>query len=103
MRAYVVLHPHETSPRLQHKHAQGTKQDILERWHSARLSASAFTNRNARRFLVAASQFFSSSMNLSLKWLNSWDNGIGEIAEAGSRERRGKTSATNQNEHTELT
>ena len=29
MRAYVVLHPHETSLRLQHKDAQGTKQDIL--------------------------------------------------------------------------
>ncbi|KAI0247429.1 hypothetical protein BJV78DRAFT_1157203 [Lactifluus subvellereus] len=68
--------PDETSPLLQYKRVQGTKRNLSERWHSARLSASSFIGNNAGLLLVAASQFFFSSMNLSVKWLNSLDEPV---------------------------
>ena len=47
-----------------------------ERWHSARLSVSAFLDRNAGLSLIAASQFFFSAMNTCVKWLNSLDEPV---------------------------
>ena len=63
--------PDETSPLLRDQRTQGTKENLSERWHSARLSASTFVDRNTGLLLVAASQFFFASMNISVKWLNS--------------------------------
>ena len=56
----------ETSPLLQPERVGS----LSERWHS---TASAFLDRNAGLLLIAASQFFFSASNVSVKWLNSLD------------------------------
>ena len=63
--------PDETSPLLRDQRTQGTRENFPGRWHSARLYTSAFVDRNTGLLLVAASQFFFASMNVSVKWLNS--------------------------------
>ncbi|KAH9974987.1 hypothetical protein BGW80DRAFT_1225285 [Lactifluus volemus] len=68
--------PNETSPLLQHSGGQGTEQNLSRRWQPARLSASGFIDRNAGLLLIAASQFFFSAMNVSVKWLNTLDEPV---------------------------
>ncbi|KAI0247427.1 hypothetical protein BJV78DRAFT_1364195 [Lactifluus subvellereus] len=63
--------PDETSPLLRDQRTQRTKENLSERWHSARLSASTFVDRNTGLLLVAASQFFFALMGISVKWLSS--------------------------------
>ncbi|KAH8984540.1 hypothetical protein EDB86DRAFT_2962414 [Lactarius hatsudake] len=63
--------PEETSPLLQPERA--TRRTISERWRSAR---SSFLDDNLGLFLVVASQFFFSAMNMSVKWLNSSDEPV---------------------------
>ncbi|KAI9439329.1 hypothetical protein H4582DRAFT_132527 [Lactarius indigo] len=63
--------PEETSPLLQPERAP--RRTISERWRSAR---SSFLDDNLGLFLVVASQFFFSAMNMSVKWLNSSDEPV---------------------------
>ncbi len=63
--------PEETSPLLQPERA--SRQTISERWKSAR---SSFLDDNLGLFLVVASQFFFSAMNMSVKWFNSSDEPV---------------------------
>jgi|SRR6266404_3150472 len=61
----------ETSPLLRHK--QTPRRNISEWWKSSR---SSFFEDNLGLLLVAASQFFFSAMNVSVKWLNSSDEPV---------------------------
>ncbi|KAI9459250.1 hypothetical protein BJY52DRAFT_1149260 [Lactarius psammicola] len=63
--------PEETSPLLQPEPAP--RRTISERWKSA---WSSFLDDNLGLFLVVASQFFFSAMNMSVKWLNSSDEPV---------------------------
>ncbi len=63
--------PDEASPLLQPKHTP--RRTISEWWNSAR---SSFFDDNLGLLLVAASQFFFSAMNMSVKWLNSSDEPV---------------------------
>ena len=62
--------PDETLPLLRDQRTQGTKENFSGKWHSAQLSTSTFVDRNTGLLLVAASQFFFASMNISVKWLH---------------------------------
>jgi hypothetical protein len=50
-----------------------SRQSYSERWH---LTTSAFLDRNAGLFLVAASQLFFVLSNITVKWLNGSDEQI---------------------------
>ncbi|KAH9170224.1 integral membrane protein DUF6 [Lactarius sanguifluus] len=63
--------PEETSPLLQPERAP--RRTTSERWRSVR---SSFLDDNLGLFLVVASQFFFSAMNMSVKWLNSSDEPV---------------------------
>ncbi|KAI0247424.1 hypothetical protein BJV78DRAFT_935985 [Lactifluus subvellereus] len=60
----------ETSPSLQHRHAEETKQNVSERWHPARSAVAAFIDKNAGLLFLVASQFFFSALNVSVGFLN---------------------------------
>jgi hypothetical protein len=66
----------EMSPLLQHQRFQGTKENPSVRWHSARLSASTFMDRNTGLLLVASSQLFFSLNHVAVKWLTSLDEPV---------------------------
>jgi len=68
--------PNETTPLLR------TNRPHVLRWahckwcSPAKASVSAILDKNTGLLLVAASQFFFSGMNISVKWLNSLDEPI---------------------------
>jgi hypothetical protein len=68
----------ETLPLLgtYHPHALQSTQSPSEWWHSARSSVSTFFDKNAGLCLITASEFFFSTMNISVKWLNGLDEPI---------------------------
>jgi len=65
--------PNETSPLLQAGHGIVSPRTHTERRQSA---ISSFLSKNAGLLLIAASQFFFSSSNLCVKWLNSLDEQV---------------------------
>jgi len=67
--------PDETTPLLHINRAHGNHSDW---WSSARstIVVSSLYDKNAGLLLVAASQFFYSAMNISVKWLNSLDDPV---------------------------
>jgi hypothetical protein len=64
--------PDETSPLLGTNSARALQPSHSERWHFL----SAFFDKNAGLSLLIASQFFFSSMNICVKWLNSLDEPV---------------------------
>ncbi|KAH9051254.1 hypothetical protein EDB87DRAFT_1666781 [Lactarius vividus] len=68
--------PDEVSPLLHPKYSKEPQRNTSGRWLAARLSMSAFIDNNAGLLLVAASQFFFTSMGISVKWLNSLDEPV---------------------------
>ncbi|KAH8981189.1 hypothetical protein EDB86DRAFT_2976997 [Lactarius hatsudake] len=68
--------PDEVSPLLHSKYSKEPQRNTSGRWLAARLSTSAFIDNNAGLLLVAASQFFFTSMGIFVKWLNSLDEPV---------------------------
>ena len=66
----------ETTPLLRTNRPRVLQWNYLEWWSPARSAASAFVDKNSGLLLIAASQFFSSGMNLSVKLLNGLDEPI---------------------------
>ncbi|KAI9439318.1 hypothetical protein H4582DRAFT_131799 [Lactarius indigo] len=62
----------EVSPLIHPKYSKDPQCNTFGRWPSA----SAFVGNNAGLLLVAASQFFFTSMGISVKWLNSLDEPV---------------------------
>jgi hypothetical protein len=66
----------ETTPLLRTNRPRVLQWNYLEWWSPARSAASAFVDENSGLLLIAASQFFFSGMNLSVKLLNSLDEPV---------------------------
>ena len=69
-------HPDETTSLLRTSRDRVSQWNYSEWWFSARSAVSTFSDKNAGLLLVAASQFFFSGMNISVKWLSSLDEPI---------------------------
>jgi hypothetical protein len=63
----------EISPLLGTNRAHAIQPSRSERWRS---SVTALLNKNAGLYLIAASYFFFSAMNICVKWLNSLDEPV---------------------------
>jgi hypothetical protein len=71
-----LAEPDETTPLLRTNRARLLLSNGSGWWSSARSAVSTFSDKNAGLLLVAASQFFFSGMNISVKWLSSLDEPI---------------------------
>ena len=66
----------ETTPLLRTNRPHVLQWNHSEWWSPARSAVSAFVDKNSGLLLVAASQFFFSGMNLSVKLLNGLDEPV---------------------------
>ena len=66
----------ETTPLLRTIRPHVLRWNYLEWWSPARSAASVFVHENSGLLLIAASQFFFSGMNLSVKLLNGLDEPV---------------------------
>lgn len=68
-----LVGPDEISPLLKTNRAHAIQPSRSERWRS---SVTALLDKNAGLYLIAASEFFFSAMNICVKWLNSLDEPV---------------------------